>query len=60
MFVLTDIGAFERRRYMNLVVHKAKHPELQEYIHSSVNGLLPFLEKVVNSFYVFCLPLYSF
>ncbi|KMT05162.1 hypothetical protein BVRB_7g173100 [Beta vulgaris subsp. vulgaris] len=38
-------GAFERRRYMNLVVHKAKHPELQEYIHSSVNGLLPFLEK---------------
>lgn len=38
-------GAFERRRYMNLVVHKAKHPELQDYIHSSVNGLFPFLEK---------------
>ncbi|KAL2473210.1 DNA polymerase zeta proCES [Forsythia ovata] len=38
-------GAFERRRYMNLVVHKARHPELNEYIHSSVNGLLPFIQK---------------
>ncbi|KNA05501.1 hypothetical protein SOVF_189750 isoform A [Spinacia oleracea] len=38
-------GAFERRRYMNMVVHKAKHPELEEYIHSAVNGLFPFLEK---------------
>ncbi|KAL2499165.1 DNA polymerase zeta processivity subunit [Abeliophyllum distichum] len=38
-------GAFERRRYMNLVVHKARHPELNEYIHSAVNGLLPFIQK---------------
>ncbi|KAH6830898.1 DNA-binding HORMA family protein [Perilla frutescens var. hirtella] len=38
-------GAFERRRYMNLVVHRAKHPQLNEYIHSAVNGLLPFLTK---------------
>ncbi|KNA05502.1 hypothetical protein SOVF_189750 isoform B [Spinacia oleracea] len=30
---------------MNMVVHKAKHPELEEYIHSAVNGLFPFLEK---------------
>ncbi|CAO2826055.1 unnamed protein product [Amaranthus hypochondriacus] len=40
-------GAFERRRYMNLVVQKAKHPELENYIHSAVNGLFPFLEKGV-------------
>ncbi|CAI9760333.1 unnamed protein product [Fraxinus pennsylvanica] len=38
-------GAFERRRYMNLVVHKARHPELNEYIRSAVNGLLPFIQK---------------
>ncbi|KAM7251914.1 hypothetical protein ACFE04_023797 [Oxalis oulophora] len=38
-------GAFERRRYMNLVVQKARHPQLQDYIHSSVNGLLPFIQK---------------
>ncbi|XP_021774525.1 DNA polymerase zeta processivity subunit-like [Chenopodium quinoa] len=38
-------GAFERRRYLNMVVHKAKHPELQDYIHSAVDGLFPFLEK---------------
>ncbi|XP_074308659.1 DNA polymerase zeta processivity subunit [Silene latifolia] len=40
-------GAFERRKYMNLVVHKAIHPELQDYIHSSVNGLFPFIKKGV-------------
>lgn len=34
---------------MNMVVHKAKHPELEEYIHSAVNGLFPFLEKVLHS-----------
>ncbi|CAO2821392.1 unnamed protein product [Amaranthus hypochondriacus] len=39
-------GAFERRRYMNLVVQKAKHPEVENYIHSAVNGLFPLLEKV--------------
>ncbi|KAL3329468.1 hypothetical protein AABB24_036517 [Solanum stoloniferum] len=38
-------GAFERRRYMNVVVQRARHPELQQYIHSSVNGLLPFIQK---------------
>ncbi|PSR95500.1 DNA polymerase zeta processivity subunit like [Actinidia chinensis var. chinensis] len=38
-------GAFERRRYMNIVVQKARHPQLREYIHSAVTGLLPFIEK---------------
>ncbi|KAJ4850439.1 hypothetical protein Tsubulata_009452 [Turnera subulata] len=39
--------AFERRRYMNLVVHRAKHPELRDYIHSAVFDLLPFLHQGV-------------
>ncbi|KAK8965419.1 hypothetical protein KSP40_PGU019375 [Platanthera guangdongensis] len=38
-------GAFERRRYMNVVVHKAKHPQLGNYIHSATFGLLPFIQK---------------
>ncbi|KAL4014442.1 hypothetical protein IC575_026644 [Cucumis melo] len=38
-------GAFERRRYMNAVVQKARNPELQDYIHSTVSGLLPFIQK---------------
>lgn len=38
-------GAFERRRYMNAVVQRARHPELQDYIHSTVSGLLPFIQK---------------
>lgn len=38
-------GAFERRRYMSLVVHKASHPQLRDYINSAVNGLLPFILK---------------
>ncbi|GAA0183247.1 hypothetical protein LIER_30697 [Lithospermum erythrorhizon] len=38
-------GAFERRRYMNIVVHRAKHPQLREYVHSAVHGLLPFMQK---------------
>ncbi|XP_024021219.1 DNA polymerase zeta processivity subunit [Morus notabilis] len=38
-------GAFERRRYMNLVVQRARHPDLRDYIHSAVFGLLPFIEK---------------
>ncbi|KAK4491835.1 hypothetical protein RD792_002612 [Penstemon davidsonii] len=37
--------AFERRRYMNIVVHKARHPQLRDYISSAVNGLLPFIQK---------------
>ncbi|KAI6688887.1 hypothetical protein NL676_025715 [Syzygium grande] len=38
-------GAFERRRYLNLVVHRARHPQLRNYIHMSVSGLQPFIEK---------------
>ncbi|KAL2247772.1 UNVERIFIED_CONTAM: DNA polymerase zeta processivity subunit [Sesamum indicum] len=38
-------GAFERRRYMNVVVHKARHPQLNEYIHTAVVALLPFINK---------------
>ncbi|PIN11002.1 Mitotic spindle checkpoint protein [Handroanthus impetiginosus] len=30
---------------MNVVVHKARHPQLNEYIHSAVNGLQPFINK---------------
>ncbi|CAI9106400.1 OLC1v1005552C7 [Oldenlandia corymbosa var. corymbosa] len=30
---------------MNVVVHKARHPQLRDYIQSSVNGLLPFIKK---------------
>ena len=37
---------------MNLVVHKAKHPQLYDYIHVAVNGLLPFLTKVCGCFSV--------
>ncbi|CAA7056726.1 unnamed protein product [Microthlaspi erraticum] len=38
-------AAFERRRYMNVVVQRARHPELRDYIHSATSGLLPFIEK---------------
>ncbi|XP_059640153.1 DNA polymerase zeta processivity subunit-like [Cornus florida] len=38
-------GAFERRQYMNVVVQKARQPQLQEYINSAVTGLLPFIQK---------------
>ncbi|TVU04822.1 hypothetical protein EJB05_47957 [Eragrostis curvula] len=38
-------GAFERRRYMNVVVQKAVHPQLASYIHSATSGLLPFIQK---------------
>ncbi|KAG8653139.1 DNA polymerase zeta processivity subunit [Manihot esculenta] len=38
-------GAFERRRYMNVVVQRARHPQLRDYIHSAVIGLLPFIQK---------------
>ncbi|KAL6900704.1 hypothetical protein ACP4OV_005380 [Aristida adscensionis] len=37
--------AFERRRYMNVVVQKALHPDLASYIHSATSGLLPFIQK---------------
>ncbi|KAK3224711.1 hypothetical protein Dsin_004573 [Dipteronia sinensis] len=38
-------GAFERRRYMNVVVQRARQPQLRDYIQSAVNGLLPFIRK---------------
>ncbi|CAI8609970.1 unnamed protein product [Vicia faba] len=38
-------GAFERRRYMNVVVQRACHPQLRYYIHATVSGLLPFIQK---------------
>ncbi|OVA02169.1 DNA-binding HORMA [Macleaya cordata] len=38
-------GAFERRRYMNVVVQRARHPQLKDYIHSSVKALQPFIQK---------------
>ncbi|XP_057957531.1 DNA polymerase zeta processivity subunit [Malania oleifera] len=38
-------GAFERRRYMNMVVQRARHPQLRDYIHSASTGLLPFIGK---------------
>ncbi|KAJ3689014.1 hypothetical protein LUZ61_018178 [Rhynchospora tenuis] len=37
--------AFERRRYMNVVVNKARHPQLANYIHSSIFALLPYIQK---------------
>lgn len=40
-------AAFERRRYMNVVVQRARHPELRDYIHSAASGLLPFIQKVL-------------
>ncbi|XP_057724302.1 DNA polymerase zeta processivity subunit isoform X2 [Arachis stenosperma] len=45
-------GAFERRRYMNVVVQRARHPQLRYYIHATVSGFLPFLQKLtVNQSY---------
>lgn len=31
---------------MNVVVQRARHPELRDYIHSAASGLLPFIQKV--------------
>ncbi|XP_061340407.1 DNA polymerase zeta processivity subunit-like [Gastrolobium bilobum] len=45
-------GAFERRRYMNVVVQRALHPQLRYYIHATVSGLLPFLQKVLSAFII--------
>ncbi|KAL5975710.1 hypothetical protein ACLOJK_020036 [Asimina triloba] len=39
-------GAFERRRYMSVVVQRARHPQLRDYIHSAVTGLQPFIQKI--------------
>lgn len=37
--------AFERRRYMNVVVQRARHPQLADYIHSVTSGLFPSIQK---------------
>lgn len=49
-------AAFERRRYMNVVVHKARHPQLASYIHSVTSALFSHIhkglvERVVVIFY---------
>jgi len=31
---------------MNVVVQRARHPQLRYYIHATVAGLLPFVQKV--------------
>lgn len=31
---------------MNVLVHKARHPQLREYIHDTLAGLIPFIHKV--------------
>ncbi|MCL7022854.1 hypothetical protein MKW94_028518 [Papaver nudicaule] len=38
-------GTFERCRYMNVVVEKSRHPQLRDYIHSTVQNLQPFIQK---------------
>ncbi|CAH1451159.1 unnamed protein product [Lactuca virosa] len=38
-------GVFERRRYMNLLVHRARHPQLHHYILNSVNALEPYIQQ---------------
>nr|XP_043636092.1 DNA polymerase zeta processivity subunit [Erigeron canadensis]XP_043636093.1 DNA polymerase zeta processivity subunit [Erigeron canadensis] len=38
-------GAFERGRYMNILVHKARHPQLKHYIHHSLNQLVPHFQQ---------------
>lgn len=50
-------AAFERRRYMNVVVQKARHPQLADYIHSATSNLLPFVQKVLSfkKLYSMCL-----
>lgn len=52
-------GAFERRRYMNLVVQRARHPELRDYINSAVSGLLPFMQKVFHFYFIYNYYFYS-
>lgn len=49
---MMGVGAFERRRYMNVVVQKARYPQLREYINSSITGLLPFIEKVCKFHFI--------
>ena len=37
---------FERRRYYNVPVYRARHPELIDYIHSVIASLRVWLEQV--------------
>lgn len=37
---------------MNVVVQKARYPQLREYINSSITGLLPFIEKVCKFHFI--------
>ncbi|KAE8038283.1 hypothetical protein FH972_010808 [Carpinus fangiana] len=59
-------GAFERRRYMNVVVQRARHAQLRDYIRSSVSALLPFIQKglvervAVIFFNIGCIPVERF
>ncbi|KAL2616929.1 hypothetical protein AAZV13_08G157800 [Glycine max] len=39
-------GAFERRRYMNVVIQRALHRQLRYYMHATVSGLLPSMQKL--------------
>ncbi|MCO5614394.1 hypothetical protein L7F22_068674 [Adiantum nelumboides] len=36
---------FERRRYLNVPVPCARHPELREYINSAVTSAMPWIQK---------------
>ncbi|KAH7428778.1 hypothetical protein KP509_09G016900 [Ceratopteris richardii] len=36
---------FERRRYLNVPVQWARHPELREYINSAVTSAMPWIQK---------------
>ncbi|KHN26829.1 Mitotic spindle assembly checkpoint protein MAD2B [Glycine soja] len=42
----TPQGAFERRRYMNVVIQRALHRQLRYYMHATVSGLLPSMQKL--------------
>lgn len=38
---------------MNVVVQRARHPQLRDYIHLAVSGLLPFVQKVGFELFIF-------
>ncbi|RWV99848.1 hypothetical protein GW17_00037223 [Ensete ventricosum] len=48
LLVRAQKEAFERRRYMNVVVHRARHPQLSGYIHSVTAEFLKGLVERVN------------
>lgn len=47
-FVVGSLSAaiFERRRYFNVPVQWARHPDLREYIHSAVSNLQTWIQQV--------------